>query len=707
MKRHFQHININSDQSQAIDQIGDFIKSDTNIFILQGYAGTGKTTLVRGLVSFLQANKKQFNVMAPTGRAAKVLRDKTGFGKTIHSSIYKLKDLKAINADSEEVAEHSIKYSFPINFDIKEERILIVDEASMVSSRESKNELFNFGTNILINDLLSHAFQTNKNNKIIFIGDPAQLPPVGDNQSNALDIDFFKEKGFTISSAQLKKVMRQENNLILQNATIIRDLLENPSRNSIELHYDANSFVKLDNYDVIDTFIKLFPSPEIGDGVIISYSNAQCYHYNASIREQLFPHKKEISVGDVILINNNNQYSYETELFNGDLAKVVEVSDNLIEQSAPVFVNKNGKKVKEIIKLTFRKVSIRVPHFEDEISCFIIDDLLNSIDRDLTTDMTKMLYINFVMRFSEQQLKREKDGLEKFKVGSEEFKSELKNDLFFNALRVKYGYAITCHKSQGGEWDTIFVDYTSRTGLSNEPLKWSYTATTRGINTVYAINPPNINSFSKLKFSGIVSSTQIPNNALCLSHVKVSPFHDASLYIAKSLKYWEMKELLESTDFEIINVESKEYLERYTIKNNSNQEFIIQASHKASGHFVNKFEVINSSPDDSKIELESLFNQNYTTALLLDYKPNQDFLESLYFVMRACCQELDISITNIDEQIDKYFVTYFLKTDSVSSSIQFYFKKNGSFTTAVPKTFKCEKDIKLQLLIEKLENYAS
>jgi len=706
MKSHFQHININSDQSQAIDKIEAFIKSDTNIFILQGYAGTGKTTLINGLVGFLQAEKKQFSVMAPTGRAAKILRDKTGFGKTIHSNIYKLKDLKSINADSEEVAEHSVSYYFPINFDLKEERILIVDEASMISSKESKNELFNFGTNILINDLLSHAFRTNKNNKIIFIGDPAQLPPVGDNKSNALEISFFEKLGYSVSTANLKKIMRQENNLILENATIIRNLLNNPSRNSIELNYDDRSFIKLNNYDIVDTFLNLFPNPEIGDGVIISYSNAQCFHYNASIREQLFPNKKEISVGDIILINNNNQYSYKTELFNGDLAKVVEVSQHTIVQSAPVFVKRNEQKVREIIKLTFRKISIRVPHFDEEISCYIIEDLLNSIDRDLTIDMTKMLYVNFVIRFNETQLKRELAGLLRFRVGSEEFKNELKKDPFFNALRVKYGYAITCHKSQGGEWDKIFVDYSNRTGLSDYPIKWSYTATTRGINTVYTINPPYINSFSKLKFSSIITVSHIPNNALYLSHVKVSPFHNANHHKAKSLKYWEIKEILENTYFEIINVESNGYLERYTIGNNSNQVFIIQGSHRESGHFINKFEIIGNASEGIKTELETLFNQQYSSNLLLDYKPNEPFLESLYFVMRSYCQELDISITNIVEQIDKYFVTYFLITDSETANIQFYFKKNGNFSTAMPKTFDCVKDYKLELLIEKLENYA-
>jgi hypothetical protein len=703
---HFQNIELNQDQQNAVDQINNFLESDKNIFILQGYAGTGKTTLIKGIVKYLEEKKKICNVMAPTGRAAKVLRDKTGKGRTIHSSIYKLEDLKSINSESKELADHSVRYFFPIDLESKDQRILIVDEASMISSKESKNELFDFGTNFLFNDLLTHAFSTNKNNKIIFVGDPAQLPPVGDNQSSALEINYFKELGYSCGFSELRQVMRQDDNLILENANNIRSLLNEASRSTIELKYDQESFVKLDNYDVVNKFTNLFPNPEIGDGVVISFSNAQSYHYNLAIREVLFPMNKEIVAGDIIMINNNNQYSYKTELFNGDLAKVVEVSEHTVVQSAPVYVMRNNKKVQEIIKLKFRKIAFRVPHFDEEINCYIIDDLLNSIDRDLTLEMTKALYINFVMRFNLEQEKRKENGAQKFKVGSKEFKDQLIKDPFYNALRVKYGYAITCHKSQGGEWDRVFVDYSGRTGLSNDALRWTYTATTRGVNTVYAINPPHLTTFSKLKIAEITNVGNIPNNALYVENVHTSPFHKATDHKAKSLKYWEVKEKLEATNYAIINVDSREYLERYTVRNNANEEFMLQASHKASGHFINQFEVINRRGIAEENELVDIFNQNDSTGVILDYKPNIEFLESLYFVVRACCQELDIAITNIDEQVDKYFVNYFLRTDSICANIQFYFKKNGSFSRALPKTFQCEEDKKLQQLIEKLEEYA-
>ena len=256
LANYFQDISLNLNQQNAVTQIQSFLESDSNIFILQGYAGTGKTTLIKGIVNFLDAQKKQFNIMAPTGRAAKVLRNKTNFGSTIHSSIYKLDDLKSINPEALEVAEHSIKYLFPINYELQDERVLIVDEASMISSKEAKNELFDFGTNFLLDDLLTHTFQTNKKNKIIFVGDPAQLPPVGDNLSKALNINYFKELGYDCQISELTEVMRQDDNLILENANTIRHLLSLKHRNNIQLAFDQKSFIKQDTDCVIENYTK-------------------------------------------------------------------------------------------------------------------------------------------------------------------------------------------------------------------------------------------------------------------------------------------------------------------------------------------------------------------------------------------------------------------------------------------------------------------
>ena len=322
-------------------------------------------------------------------------------------------------------------------------------------------------------------------------------------------------------------------------------------------------------------------------------------------------------------------------------------------------------------------------------------------------DMTKALYINFVMRFNGEQKKREKSGLKKYQVGSQEFKMALRSDPFYNALRVKYGYAITCHKAQGGEWDKVFVDYSGRVGLFDDALRWCYTATTRAINTLYAVNPPHFTNFSKLKFSGVVSVNKIPKNALSLNHVNTSPYHNPEHHKGKSLKYWEIREKLENDIFEIQNVETFGYLERYTLSDPENKRYVIQANHKGSGHFLEAFKVHNGSGTPLEEKLEKIFNENTNNKEFhINYTPSLNHLQNLHFAIRELCTELNITITNIEEQVDKYFVIYYFQTDSLCSYIQFYFKANGSYSTAMPKTFQSDNDVKLNLLIENLSDYA-
>ena len=218
---HFNSIIPTVDQKNAAEKLEQFINDDSHVFILQGYAGTGKTTLLKTLIEYLKAQQLLFSALAPTGRAAKILRDKTGTGSTIHSAIYDFLNLESINKDAEDEADQSFHYYFPINnLDASNRQIIIVDEASMVSNKESKHELFTFGTNVLLNDLLTYAALKTTKNKIIFVGDPAQLPPVGDSASKALDARFFEEKGLEVQQAVLKEIKRQSNNLIVENAKI-------------------------------------------------------------------------------------------------------------------------------------------------------------------------------------------------------------------------------------------------------------------------------------------------------------------------------------------------------------------------------------------------------------------------------------------------------------------------------------------------------
>lgn len=706
---HFKQLNLSPGQEKALSMLESFLTSTGQVFILKGYAGTGKTTLLVGLVNYLSDVGRDFELMAPTGRAAKILRDKSGEGKTIHSSIYDFLNLTAINSESSEDADHSFHYLFPVKADEKEGMIIIVDEASMISSRESRNELFTFGTNILLSDLLTYSRLSVSSNKIIFVGDPAQLPPFGDNNSYALQENYFRGLNLSVDSTELKEVKRQSNNLILLNAGRIRSVLETVKRNKLQFEYDANSFIKQPPEEISEKYVATFPKPQIGNGVIIAFSNSQCLFYNNSVREKIYPNNKEVVAGDILLINNNNYHTYGAELLNGDMAQVAEVSSLVEKQSAPVMVDEGGVKVKKNITLTFRNVVIRIPTHADDIKCKIIDTLLNSTARDLSIDEMKALYINFMMRFRLEQTQRKAQGLSVFKVGSEEFKNSLRSDLYFNAIRVKYGYAITCHKAQGGEWEKVFIDFYGRVGLKDDQLRWCYTATTRAKEICYATNAPHFNAFTKFNISEIItiSQTNFPKEALNLTQVPLSPYHTENSNKCKSLKYWEIEEKLTNTPFSIVTVEGRGlYLERYSISA-SDEQFQIQANHKEAG-FFEEFQSV--TPEVGKksvvIKLLQIINAPYKYEFNIGYIPDTYAKENLFSIIQSICNENEITITNVIDNNKQYVITYYFITTGICSYIQFFYNLNDAFTKALPKSDLGEKDDKLNILISKLKEYA-
>lgn len=700
----FKHLNLSQGQGNALIKLEAFLDSPVPVFMLKGYAGSGKTTIIKILIDCLEKENRNYVLMAPTGRAAKILRDKTGKGQTIHSSIYNFDKLESVNKDSEIEAEHSFHYHFPVNQNDLNNNILIIDEASMISAKESKNELFTFGTNNLLNDLLTFARVKSNNNKIIFVGDPAQLPPITDSNSYALESNYLNSLGYTVVETEMKQVMRQGDNLILENANLIRGLITKENRDELALKYDNESFIKINSSEIIEKYIEIFPVPEIGNGAIISYSNSQCYQYNVAIRERIFPGKKNIEVGDLLLINNNNYHTYGIELFNGDFAKVIGVSSELILQSAPIQNKQFNKKLN--IQLHFRQITIRIPSHSEDINCYIIDSLLHSMNRDLSLDEMKALYVNFVMRFKTKQNLNKESGRNFYKVGSGEFRKELKNDPFYNALKVKFGYAITCHKSQGGEWDKVFVDYSGRISLKKDPLRWCYTATTRGVNTVFAFNAPHFGKLDGFKFSSIGNIGTLSNDALNFDNVLISPFHFATQHKCKSAKYWEIFEKLENTPYNIIKVESiGTRLERYTISIDDSL-IIIQASHKNSGHFTDVFKVINPNGNNIEKDLEILFNKKVNYIYTYAYEAEIEYLSELHSMIQECCMELEVTITNVQKG-KQFYINYYLITDSICSYIQFYYNDKGKLTTAMPKSYNCINDNKLNNLILKLTEYAS
>lgn len=676
------NFDLTQDQKEALDLIYNFLRNEKHIFILKGYAGTGKTTIIKYLVKDLLSKGFQPKLMAPTGRAAKIMQNKTGYRTTtIHRGIYALDEIETKNDDSEDFAEREFKYIYPIRPD-DSKKILIFDEASMISSKKSERELFSFGTDILIDDILSFA-KLDLGSKIIFVGDSAQLPPIGDNKSNALNIIFLQERGWNVDSFEMTQVVRQkENNCILRNATHIRDVLADKNRSQLIFEQQDGVFESIRIDKVVSSYCENYPILTIEKDVIICYTNKQASSYNKEVRTVLFPSNPHITSGDIVVIVHNN-YQKDIDLLNGDMAKVLDVSSDVEERKVPIY---NEKKEKIFIELKFRDV-VLLHESGERISTKIIDSLLNNEYPNLTTYEIKALYIDFCIRNPKL---RAKDLM---------FKNLLRNDPYMTALRVKYGYAITCHKAQGGEWETAFVDYSGRKGLNDDCLRWIYTATTRCSRALYGANIPQITSFDKLSFSDIGQISNISQDAINWGEVPETPFHDSNSHLCKRAKYWEIQDKLKDTKYSIIRIKSNPYMEEYYIDSGSDT-LRFDSQHNGTGIF--KPYTCRSESADVEPILQLLNKEYFFKSNTLQYLPSNESLDRLYQLININCSELNIEITNIVEYSENYYVTYYLKTTGKFSYIQFYYTKIGNLTQAIPKSDLGINDEKLKMLINQI-----
>ena len=669
-------------QGQAMQRIKEFIADKkAQIFILKGYAGTGKTTLIGQIKDYLDSLSLSVQLMAPTGRAAKILCEKLGenIATTIHKGIYEFSHMEV------EESEGVLKYIFPIALNAGG-GIYIVDEASMISSRKTKEELFQFGSGILLNDLLTYV-RPAFGGKLIFIGDPMQLPPVGDNRSAALDEIYFKEHGLQVMSYELTEVFRQnKESCILANALKLRRLVEGKERNSLVLERKEGEVIDMNPEDVVENYCKK-EDKDPDAKAIICFSNQQVTDYNKAIRAVRFPGVDHVTAGDKLLVVANN-YHGDCQLMNGDLVTVVRVSDNVIPQSAPVWVDKDGIKRKEWITLSFRECLIETeeilkePKVKKTLNCYIIDSLLENNRPSLSVDEMKALYISTVIRL------RKKSGITNVK--SKEFIQAVFNDPFYSALQVKYGYAFTCHKSQGGEWDTVYVDFLKRGGLDTDSLRWNYTAITRAKKMLWCVNLSDITPFSLLKIMPIGKMTKVPADALALRKVEETPFHPLSALPGVKAKYWSVISNMEGSCYAVRCVACKPWRDIYEV---DTPEGIVRvdAIYNAAGLFTG-YEM---KVDDPR--LMDCFRKEDNIRYAINYFPSMEALKSLYACMRSLCDECEITLTNVIEE--SYKVVYYMKTSGNYAALSFSFNAKGNISYAVPQSDKGEKDEKLRQLV--------
>jgi exodeoxyribonuclease V len=445
-----------NDQLKLIEDLSEFIidTDSRKVFLVKGYAGTGKTTVISALVKTTEELNIKSLLLAPTGRAAKVLSSysqKSAF--TIHKKIYRQKSSKDGFG------------TFVLNVNLLSNTLFIVDEASMISNQS--NDISIFGSGQLLNDLLSFVYN-DKNCKLILVGDTAQLPPVGIEISPALDAKYLSSYNYKVKEVTLTEVLRQSKESgVLYNATQVRTLMNSKLDDFPKIQVDQ--FIDIEAITGTELLEKISDSYDkygLENTIIITRSNKRANQYNKGIRSKILWREEEIAAGDLIMVVKNNYFwILENEdidfIANGDIAEIVKI-----------------KKYTERYGYRFADVVLRFIDYNNvEIGCKIILDTLDIATAALPSDDNKKLFYNILEDYADVKAKKPKY-------------EKVKNNPFFNALQVKFAYAVTCHKAQGGQWKSVFVDhgYFADHQVDIEFLRWLYTALTRTTDKLYLVN---------------------------------------------------------------------------------------------------------------------------------------------------------------------------------------------------------------------------
>ena len=443
-------------QKKIIEKLSEYLSGDdfSRIFVLNGYAGTGKTTLIAAVVGALKEEGIKPVLLAPTGRAAKVLARYAGEkALTIHKRIYR----ERTNADYES--------KFTLNPNPERGAVFIVDEASMLSDTTSGGAVFGSGS--LLSDLVDYV-RSGRGCRLILVGDSAQLPPVGSDFSPALDPSTLSAYG-EVDYATLDEVVRQESESgILFNATLVRCMLEN---GLCEIpHFDLSypDIEALEGGEFLEKLQDCYDRYGRDETIVITRSNRRANRYNEGIRRNVLYAEEEIESRDMLMIVKNNYYFPEhTEncpmnfIANGDIARL-----------------KRIRRFEEFYGFRFADAVVEFPDYEDtEIECKLLLDTLTSESPSLTREESTRLFYEVEKDYTDIRSK-----LKRFR--------EIRENPHFNALQIKFSYAVTCHKAQGGQWRAVFVD---RCLFGDEPmtrdlLRWLYTALTRATERLYLVN---------------------------------------------------------------------------------------------------------------------------------------------------------------------------------------------------------------------------
>ena len=447
------------EQEKVIKSLSDFLFLPNNetVFLLKGYAGTGKTSLFSALVKTLDQLQQKCVLLAPTGRAAKVFASYAGHpAYTIHKKIYRQKTVAADMG------------SFSFNDNLAKHTLFIVDEASMISNMGLTGSAF--GTGCLLDDLI-HFVYSGEGCRLMLMGDTAQLPPVGEELSPALFADALRGYGLQVFEETLTQVVRQgQESGILWNATVLRQLITSGDTFSLpKIKIEGFADIKvLPGNELIAQLEECYQRDGEDETIVVCRSNKRANIYNNGIRSQILWRESELEGGDRLMVAKNNYFwtqhhSQIDFIANGEMAVVRRLRNE-----------------RRLYGFRFADVSLLFPDYADvEVEATLLMDTLHSESPSLTKEENERLFNEVLEDYADISQKR--DRLKK-----------LKEDAYYNALQVKYAYAITCHKAQGGQWKNVFLDqgYMPEESLTPDYFQWLYTAFTRATGTLYLVNYP-------------------------------------------------------------------------------------------------------------------------------------------------------------------------------------------------------------------------
>lgn len=461
-----------TEQKHVLTQFAHFMMDEEPrvVMIFCGSAGTGKTSLASAIARTMLKLEQKVMLLAPTGRAAKVFSVHSGQpAYTIHRQIYRQKSFDSDGG------------VFNLNFNRYCDTLFMVDESSMIANQGQMES--SFGSGCLLDDLVQFVY-SGRNCRMILMGDAAQLPPIGEEQSPALSSDFMEGYGLKVYECRLDNVLRQsEESGILYNATLIRTHIMRDELTQLpQIHFDAFAdIVVVPGNELIEMLNSSYSEVGVDETMVITRSNKRAHIYNQGIRQTILGSEEELSTGDMLMIVRNNYHWVQpptnneeqdttsmTFLANGDRAMVQRV-----------------RNIRELYGFRFADVWLQFPDYNDyELEATIILDSLHTEAPALSREQNERLFDEVLADYAD--IPRKQDRVKK-----------LREDIFLNAVQVKYAYAITCHKAQGGQWAHVYVDqgYMTDEMLSPDYLHWLYTAFTRATEKLYLVNWPKSQTF--------------------------------------------------------------------------------------------------------------------------------------------------------------------------------------------------------------------